>query len=454
MKPNNRRQFLKGTVAASASALAAPYIGWKTAAKGATPLTTVNIISFGGGGRAGADLKGFAGVPKTKIIAMCDLDMRRAAGSMQLAPDAKFYDDWREMLDESGADADAAGCGTPDHMHAPQMMSAMQLGLHVYGQKPLTRTLHEARALRKKAEADKLVTQMGTQVASSSGNQTAVKWLRERVVGDIVSVHSMNPKSWGSMSPLPDRKDEIPRGFDWDKWIGVCKMRPYLNGEYHPGNWRKRLDFGTGTLGDMGCHIYHPWVQGLNALTPTSVISHGPGPVDKDSWPLDGKMEYTFAATEFSGTSPFPFTWYDGKQLPSDEVAASVGGRANVPKSGSVVIGKTGALVVPHGGAGMPILYREGKLSEENQTLEKVENGNHFANWVEAILAGGSGEAPISNFSYSGPMTENVLLGTVAQRLPGEKLEWDAATGKFTNNKAANDLRHDNYRKGWEVKGI
>ncbi len=449
---NTRRKFLGQSLTASVGAIAAPYIGWKTAAKGSTPSNTVRIISCGGGGRAGADLKELAKVPHTKIVAIADLDPRRAAGSQQLAPEAKFFGDWREMLEKFGAEADACEVGTPDHMHAPQMMSAMQLGLHIYGQKPLTRTLHEARMLREKAEADKLITQMGTQVASSSGNQTAVSWLRSRIVGDVISVHSMNPKSWGSMDPLPDRTDEAPRGFNWDHWIGVCKMRPFIAGEYHPGQWRKRLDFGTGTLGDMGCHIYHPWVQGLDAMNPTSVISHGPGPVDADSWPINGRVEYTFGATEFSGSKPFAFTWYDGNQRPPAEVAAAVGGVENVPPSGSVVIGSKGALAIPHGGSGTPGLYRDGKLSEENKTLEHVENGNHFSNWVEAVR--GEGSTPISNFSYSGPMTEAVLLGTVAQRLPGQKLEWDAAAGKFTNNKDANGLRHDSYREGWEVKGI
>ncbi|MCF6313424.1 MAG: Gfo/Idh/MocA family oxidoreductase [Verrucomicrobiales bacterium] len=445
---SSRRKFLKAT---AGSALAFPFIGWKTAARGAGPNDTVHLASFGAGGRAWADLKEFSKHPSVKVVALTDLDASRALNARKAFPAAKFYGDWKEMLDKEGKNFICAGVGTPDHMHAPMAMSAMQLGKHVYCQKPLTRTLHEARALREYAAANNIVTQMGTQVASSAGNQTAAAWLQKKLIGDVISVHSMNPKSWGSMDPLPKRKDEIPAGLNWDAWIAGAPMRDYIKGEYHPSQWRKRLDFGTGTLGDMGCHIYHPWFMGLNTPTPLSVKSLGPGPVDGDSWPINSKVEYEFAGNDLSGGKPFMFTWYDGNQKTPVEVATAVGGEMNIPRSGSVVIGTDGAMAIPHGGGGIPRLFSDSKF--EKAEIEQIPAGNHFNDWIDVIKSGEG--KPLSNFAYSGPMSEAVLLGTVATRLPGEKLLWDDAAAKFTNSDPANALAKGyDYRKGWEVKGL
>jgi len=445
---SSRRAFLKTT---AGSALAFPFIGWKTAARGAGPNDTVHLASFGAGGRAWADLKEFAKHPSVKVVAMTDLDEGRALNARRTFPDAKFYLNWREMLEKEADNFVAAGVGTPDHMHAPMAMSAMQVGKHVYVQKPLTRTLHEARALREFAAENKLVTQMGTQVASSAGNQTAAALLQKKVIGDVISVHSMNPKSWGSMEPLPKRKDEVPEGLNWDHWLAGASMRDFILGEYHPGQWRKRLDFGTGTLGDMGCHIYHPWFMGLKAPTPLSIKSFGPGPVDSDSWPINSKVEYEFEGNDLTGGNNFIFTWYDGSQVPPVEVSKAVGEAVNIPRSGTVVIGTDGAMAIPHGGGGIPRLFPISKF--ENAPLEQVPSGNHFNNWIDGIL--GTVDKPLSNFDYSGPMSEAVLLGTVASRLPGKKLEWDDVVGKFTNSDEANALAKGyDYRSGWEVKGL
>ncbi len=453
MKPkpqiiSSRRAFLKTT---AGSALAFPFIGWKTAARGAGPNDTVHLASFGAGGRAWADLKEFAKHPAVKVVTMTDLDARRSLNARKAFPEAKFYLDWREMLDKEADNFVAAGVGTPDHMHAPMAMRAMQAGKHVYCQKPLTRTLHEARALREYAAENKLHTQMGTQVASSAGNKTAAALLGKKVIGDVVSVHSMNPKSWGSMEPLPKGKDEVPEGLNWEHWIAVAAMRDYISGAYHPGQWRKRLDFGTGTLGDMGCHIYHPWFMGLKAPKPLSVVSHGPGPVDKDSWPINSRVEYEFEGNDLTGGKNFKFTWYDGDQLPPEEVAKAVDEAGNIPRSGTVVVGTDGAMAIPHGGGGIPRLFPVSKF--DDAPVEQVPAGNHFNNWIDAIL--GKVDKPLSNFDFSGPMSEAVLLGTVATRLPGKKLAWDEAAAKFTNSKEANALAKGyDYRSGWEVKGL
>lgn len=441
---SSRRQFLK-----TATALAAPYIGWKTTSNGQSPNEAFRYACFGSNGRAWGNITAMAGVPNSTLVAVAEIDRSRLDRVSRGFPESKIYTDWRELLDKEAGNLDAILVATPDHQHAPITMAGMQLGKHAYSEKPLTRTLHEARVIREYAEANGLITQMGIQVSSSTGNRTAVDLLQKGVVGKVKSVHSMNPKSWGSMSPLPDREDPLPEGLDWEQWIGVAKMRPYLKGEFHPANWRKRIGYGTGTLGDMGCHIYHPWCAGLNMPVTLSVTSQGPGPVDAHSWPLNAKVHHRMKGNALSD-GDFDFTWYDGTQLPGTEVAAAVGGVEYVPKSGSVVIGTTGALAIPHGGGG-PKIYRDGQPSDE--AIEALPSEDHHRNWVGAIR-GEISEKPRANFSYAGPMTEAVLLGTVAMLLPGQELKWDDAAGKFVGNEAANAMVHETYREGWEVKGI
>lgn len=457
----SRRHFLK-SAAGTASAFAAPYIGWKTTANGQSPSQALRFACFGANGRAWGNIVTMSAVPNCSMVAVAEVDPNRCDKVAKDYPNAKIYADWRVLLEKEAKNIDCIIVATPDHMHAPIAMSGMQLGKHAYCEKPLARTLFETRRLREFAEEHGLVSQMGTQVASSSGNQTAVKRLLDGVIGKVKSVHSMNPKSWGLMEPLPDREDPVPEGLNWDHWVGVGRMCRHISGAYHPSQWRKRIGFGTGTLGDMGCHIYHPWFMGLNSPAPLSVTSHGPGPVDGDSWPINGRIHYRMKGNDLT-EGDFDFTWYDGNQFPGEEVIAAVGGEikedpqtkkteiTNVPKSGSVVIGTEGALVIPHGGSGLPVIYRGGVASEER--LKAVTGEDHHANFAAAIR-GEIKEKPRSNFSYAGPMTEAVLLGTVAMRLPGVTLDWDDAAGKFRNSPEANALIRENYREGWEVKGL
>lgn len=440
----SRRRFLK---TASATTLAAPWIGWKTAS--GSPSGNLRFANFGANGRAWGDLTEMLQAPNTTLVAVAEVDLARTDKLKEAHPDTKVFQDWRELLDKVHSEIDAVVIGTPDHMHAPIAMAAMQLGKHVYCEKPLTRTLHESRRLREFAAEKGLMSQMGIQVASSSGNQTAVKLLQSGIVGKVKEVHSMCPKSWGAMTALPDSNEAPPATLDWDKWIGVGKMRKFIPREFHPSNWRKRIGYGTGTLGDMGCHIYHPWFMGLAKPTTLTVTSLGPAPVDGDSWPLDGKVHHRMKGNELTD-GDFDFTWYDGTQRPPAHVIAACGTVENVPSTGSVVIGTSGALAIPHGG-GLPRIFRDGVLSTE--VIEAVESGHHHKNFADAIRGDIPGK-PLTNFDYSGPMTEAVLLGTVAMRLPGETLKWDEAAGTFLGSDAANALIHEKYREGWEVKGI
>ncbi|MFT5466137.1 MAG: putative dehydrogenase [Verrucomicrobiales bacterium] len=443
----SRRHFLKNTTAASAVAF--PYIGWKSTASGQAPSKDLRFVNFGGGGRAWGDLTSMNGVPNTTAVAVAEIDTTRHIKIREAFPKTKVYQDWRQMLEEVADQVDVAVVGTPDHMHAPMAMSSMQLGLHTYCEKPLTRTLHECRTLTEYAVENNLKTQMGIQVSSSSGNRTASALLRAEVVGKVKSVHSMNPKSWGSMSPLPDGEDPVPEGLNWDNWCGVSPLVPFKKNQYHPGNWRKRIGFGTGTLGDMACHIVHPWFHGLKAPTAIGATQHGEGPVDGDSWPLNAHVAYRMKGNDMT-EGDFDFVWYDGNKFPGEDVIASVGEKGNVPRSGTVVIGTTGAVTIPHGG-GAPTIYRNGKKTDEK--YEAVEGQNHHGNFADSIREDIS-DLPLASFEYAGPMTEVVLLGTVAMRHPGVALDWDSEALKFTNSDSANKLVREPYRKGWEVEGL
>ena len=442
MNSVSRRYFL-GAMATSAAALS-------VRAKAPFKSEKVRVAAFGGDGRAFGDISStMRHRDIAELVAVAEVDEKRTAKVRKAFPKTKIYLNWRELLEKEANNIDAVVVGTPDHMHAPIAMTAMLLDKHAYVEKPLTRTLHECRMLTEYAAERRLITQMGNQLASGAGNKATAKALADGVIGKIVAVHSMCPKSWGSMNPLPKRKDPVPEGLDWDQWVGVAKMRPYIKGEFHPGQWRKRIGYGTGTLGDMACHIVHPWAKGLDAPVPKSVKSVGPAPVDKDSWPLDGRIEYIMGGNSHTD-GDFPFTWYDGKNVPGDEIAELVGGRENVPRMGSLIVGTEGVITANHGGDAHPKIFRKAKRTDEK--IDPPAAADHHGEWLERIR--GNVKSTVCDFDYAGPMTETVLLGTVAMRLPKKNLKWNTTKLSFSNSKAANEMVQEEYREGWEVQGL
>lgn len=438
----SRRQFLR---AAAASALAVPF--YVRSLRSAPPSETVRHASFGASGMAGADLNAIAKAPNVKLVCVADVDLERAAGIKNLAPDCRIYQDWREMLDKEQKNLDSVNVSTPDHMHAPMGLSAMNLGLAVYGQKPLAHNVSECRQLAVKAKEKKLVTQMGIQVHSSNEYRMAVHLVQAGAIGLVKEVHTWSNKKWGDSSPLPERTDTPPASLNWDLWLGVAAERPFIGGGYyHPGNWRKRLDFGTGTFGDMGCHIYDPVFAALALTAPLSVKSDGPAPT-ATNWANDARVLYVFPGTKFTDGKTVNVTWYDGDQKPSPEVAKLIGGR-QLPGQGSIFFGTKGLMILPHVGA--PILLEPNGQNELAAERPKLEPQNHWHQFVEAVRGKGETSAP---FSYSGPLTESILLGGVASRFKGETLEWNADKLQFTNKPDANQYLSRVYRKGWEVKG-
>jgi predicted dehydrogenase len=433
------RRSAIGTMAAG---LTAPFI-WRHTA-GAAPSETVLHASFGASGMAGSDIGSLTKSKHLKLVAVAEVDLGRAADVKKKFPDVRVYQDWRELLDRE-KDLHSVNVSTPDHMHAPITMSALLRGLHVYTQKPLTQTIYEARQLTKAAADKKVVSQMGIQIHSAAEHRTIVAIIQSGAIGKVREVHSWSGKQWGDRNPRPMHEDPIPKGFDWDKWLGVAADRPFIgNGYYHPGNWRKRLDFGTGTFGDMGCHILDPVFMSLALTAPTSVRSEGDEP-NSDSWGLDTLVKYVFPGTRHT-TDTLALTWYNGTLRPPAEVLA----KADTPKvsdQGSIYIGTERVMYSPY--IAFPTLLPIDKLADAK--LPRVDGQDHYLQFVEACRGNGTTSAP---FSYAGPLTESVLLGCLATRFPKTTLNWDAAKLKVMNQEKANQFVRRTYRKGWEIEGL
>jgi predicted dehydrogenase len=436
----SRRSFLKTL---GAAALTAPFV---TSGLMARPRNSVlQHASFGAGGMAWEDIRQLARSKRMHLVAVADVDLSRTVELRKLFPRTKVYQDWRELLDQEGKHIDSVNVSTPDHMHAPIAMSALQLGKHVYCQKPLAHDLYEVRKLTEFARFKGVVTQMGIQIHSSSYYRMAVLLVQAGAIGRVKEVHSWVGSVWGDPAARPDVSDPVPAGFDWELWLGVCGERPFIGKEYyHPVNWRKRLDFGTGSLGDMGCHIFDPIFGALQLTAPMSVRSEGAAP-NQWNWPVDDRIQYIFPGTTYTADKTLPVTWYDGAQRPPPAIRALLEGD-DLPNAGSIFIGTQGVLVLPH--IARPMLYPDKKFKDLK--FPDVTEDSHWTTFVEACLGNGHTTA---GFNYSGPLAEAVLLGTVASRFPQTTLNWNTAQLAFTES-AANEFVRRRYRSGWSVKGL
>jgi len=419
----------------------------------------VNHASFGCNGMAMSDVSEIAGHKSVKIVAGCDVDEKRTAEFRKKWPDARIYSDFRELLAKE-TDLQSVNVSTPDHMHAPIGMSAMNRGLHVYGQKPLTHDLYECRRLAEAAREKKLVTQMGIQIHSDGAYRTAVHLVQTGAIGKVREVHTWSSKDWGDKGAMPTTTDPVPEGLDWNLWLGVCAERPFIGkGWYHPASWRRRLDFGTGTFGDMGCHIYDPVYKALALTAPVNVRSEGAAP-NEHSWSNDAIIHYTFPGTEFTADKLVNVTWYDGNQRPPAEIQQKAKDpsqtdekKNQLPDQGSILIGTEGVMVIPH--VDKPRLIGE---KFKDFKVEAVKGTNHWHQFVDAVRGqvsdDGTKVTASANFAYAGPLTEAVLLGSVATRFPKQDLAWDAPALKFTNVAEANQYVKRAYRAGFEVRGL
>ena len=438
----SRRRFL----AAAGAAFAAP--AFIPGLRAASPNGKVRHVSFGASGMARSDLNSLAGSPHVEVYAVVDVDKKNWPGITQQWPQAKLYQDWREFLAKESGNFDSANVSTPDHMHGPIGSALISAGKHVYGQKPLTQNLKECRHLAKLAREKGVITQMGIQVSSDFAERWAQALIKAGTIGKVKEVHSFSDKTWGDMSPVPAKEDPVPDGFSWDLWLGPAAMRPFINGYYHPGNWRKRRDFGTGTLGDMGCHMFSGWYRALDLTAPLSVKSTGPAP-GKDNWAINGRVEYLFPGTNYSEGKEVKVTWYDGPESrPPAEFKTQFGG-SNIPGQGSIFVGTEATMLFPHGAR--PLIYKNGKV--QSVEYPKLERRDHWMEFVDCIRDGN--KKPSANFDYAGPLTEAVLLGCLASIFPNQELKWDAGALKFPNFADADAfVGRSSYRSGWEIPGL
>ncbi len=440
-----RRDFLAQSAAAG---IAFPLVVSSTAL-GANE--RLNIAGVGVGGKGRGDVASTS--VGQNVVAICDVDDRTLAASAKTYPQAKKYNDWRKLLDQK--DIDAVTVSTPDHMHAPIAASAMQRGKHVYVQKPMAHTIFEARQMRLLARKHNVVTQMGNQHHSGGGYRTLVELIRGGAIGKVKEAHAWsNRPIWPQGIERPSGSDPVPDYLHWDLWLGVAAERPFVGpqgdskkgrGVYHPFNWRGWLDFGVGALGDMGCHIIDPVVWSCELGAPTSVTSAGPA-ANSETFPTWGTLHYEFAGTQHTAGDAFQMTWYDGGKQPDPKLAPLPDGE-DLPSNGSLFIGEKGVLLCPHGKK--PRLLPEAKFGDRK--IDFLDKLDHYQQWTNACKGEGK---TTSHFDYAGPLTETVLLGTIAIRFPNKKLAWNSDDLKITNLDDANQFVHHPYRAGWEVDGL
>ncbi len=433
-----RRQALRR---AACAGFAFPFV--RKVHASAPPSETLYHASFGAAGMADADIGSLTASPHVKLIAVADVDARNLERIKDRFPGVKVYQDWRVLLDKEKK-LNSVNVSTPDHMHAPITTRALQQGLHVYTQKPLTQTVYEARQVTRLAREKSLVTQMGIQIHSHEVHRSIVATIQAGTIGKVKEVHSWSGKQWGDNSPIPDRTDPIPQGLNWDLWLGVAAKRSYLADYYHPGEWRKRTDFGTGTFGDMGCHILDPVFTALALTAPKSIRSEGRAPKG-GNWALDSEVRYIFPGTPHT-TETLSLFWYDGDKRPPDAVKSFIGARPLFDQ-GSIYLGTDGILYTPYIDA--PILLPAEKFKDTK--LPNPGGNDHYLQFVEACRGNGKTSAP---FEYSGPLTEAVLLGCLATRFPDMTLDWDPLNLKVASVQEANAFLRRKYRKGWEIEGL
>lgn len=443
-----RRQFIKGS-----TALASIAILPSCASKKINSNQVLRTAHIGVGNMGLEDLRAMAAHKAVKVAALCDVDALYLKAAHALFPEAKVFSDYRIMLKDMKNDVDAVVVSTPDHTHAPASLLAMDLGKAVYCQKPLTHHVSEARAMDKLAKEKNLITQMGIQVHSFYDYKLATQLIQAGIIGKVKRVHAWSPKNWGYDGPEPSSSDPIPDTLDWNLWLGTAPKRPYSENAYHPGNWRKIMDFGCGTLGDMGVHIFDTPYNALALDVPLTIRTECRAATGY-GFPEKNKVTYEFPATRFT-TDSFQWIWYDGEGAPSEDPDLKLPGDEPLPDQGAVFVGEKGNLLLPHF-MQLPKVIVDGEYKEldmsilkESERLEEPirnyesESPKHYHQFVDACLGKGKCTAP---FSYAARLTETILLGVIAGRFPNETLHWDAEKGQFAEAKA-NQYLYGEYRK-------
>jgi predicted dehydrogenase len=464
-----RRNFLQKSTLATATAAAFTIVpGHVLGLRGATPPSSkLNIAGIGVAAQGHHDLRQFK---DENIVALCDVDWRHAAGTFREFPQARQYKDYRKMLDEQ-KDIDAVVVATPDHVHALASMNAIQLGKHVYCEKPLTHSVWESRRLAQAARDKKVATQMGNQGAGSEETRRLQELVWNGAIGRIHEVHLWTDRPsrglfdeyWPQGVSRPRETQTVPDHLDWDLWLGPAKERPY-HSIYAPFRWRGWWDFGTGALGDIGCHSFDPVFRALKLGHPISVEAAS-SRVNEDTYPLASMVTYHFPARTAAPQSsnpqirgqtgvnaggmdmpPLKLVWYDGGLRPARPEGLEEGD--HMGDNGRLLIGEKGFLLGNR-------IFPNSRRAEFQAPAPALDRSiGHYAEWVQAAKGGLPAGA---NFDWAGPLTEVVLLGNIALRvqlrdkLTRTKLMWDPAKFEITSLPEANEFLRCHYRQGWSL---
>ena len=461
-KPNiSRRQFLGGATAAVTAFTIVPrhVLG---GAGHTPPSEKLNIAGIGTGGRGAGNI---AEVSSENIVALCDVDAPRAAPIFDKYPKAKKYHDFRVMLEKEDKNIDAVIVSTPDHTHAVASMMAIRMGKHVYCEKPLAHSIHEARLLAEAARQAKVATQMGIQGHAGEGIRLLCEWIWDGAIGPVRQVHTWTDRPLGWWPQGIDRPGDtppVPSTLRWDLWLGPAPYRPY-HPVYVPFRWRGWWDFGTGALGDMGIHNFSPIFWALKLGHPRSVEASSTlnttgrmydvrsnriitGNANTETYPSASVVHYEFGAR--GDMPPVKLTWYDGGLMPPRPKELEESRRLGDDDGGTVFVGDKGKIHAPGYCAASPRLIPESKMKAYKLPPKAIPRSiGHHKEWLQACKGG---KPAGSNFDFAGPLTEAVLLGNIAIRM-GKKLYWDGPNMKITNVPEANEYVRRQYRQGWSL---
>lgn len=473
---SSRRNFIKSAAVAAAGFMIVPrhVVGGRGFL---APSDKLLIAGIGVGGKGRSDIDNFYKSGKADIAFLCDVDQRMVGESVASFPKAKLYTDWREMLDKESKNFDAVSVSTPDHNHAVQAMAAMQLGKHVYVQKPLTHDIYEARILTEAAKRYKVVTQMGNQGSSGDGVRQLVEWYDAGIIGDVHTVQIWtNRPIWPQGIPWPP-KSAVPKELNWDLWLGTAPYRDYVD-KLVPRSWRGWWDYGTGALGDLGCHLIEAPFRVLNLKYATDVqasvssvfVDWGQRGHFPDTPPPSSHATLTFPKTNKT-KGPVIMHWMDGGIKPERPAELGPDELFGDGNSGILFIGTKGKMMASEYAAN-PRLLPTSRMNEVKvaQKLARVPGSaeGHYAQWVEGAIAGYGKKELSSSFDLAGPLTEAVLMANLAIRVadtpkarangrgfdyPGSntKLIWDNQNMRVTNYDEANQFVKREYRSGWTL---
>ncbi|MEA2068439.1 MAG: Gfo/Idh/MocA family oxidoreductase [Verrucomicrobiota bacterium] len=414
------------------------------------PSERLNIGFVGVGGKGRANINGCSA---HNIYALCDVDAVRGAPTFDKYPQAKRFEDWRILLEKEAKNLDAVVISTPDHNHAVITMAAMQLGLPVYCEKPLTRTVSEARILTEYARKNKIVTQMGNQGHASRGARLTNEWIQSGVLGEIREVHCWTNRPVWPQGIVRPAAEPIPSTMNWDVWLGPAPKATYSRA-IAPFKWRGFWDYGAGALGDMAAHIIdHPvWALGLGAPLSVEVEFDRANPASaKDTFPVSTVVTYQFAAR--GDQPPVTLKWFDGKNAPP--WPETLEETRTLPRGGGAIYYGSKHCMMHRSHGGTPRIFPETEMQAVARSKQLPpetipRSPGHYEEWLRAVKASDY-DGPKSNFDYSGPLTETMLLGCVASRVgSGTKLMWDSENMKTNNDEANRYIQHE-YRKGWSL---